>query len=38
MQFDMTLSLDAFVAIIAIFVAVWQLNRDIDSKISDLRT
>ena len=37
MQLDTTLSLDVVIAIIAIFVAVWRLNRDIDSKISDLR-
>ncbi|MCY3779253.1 MAG: hypothetical protein OXG78_03000 [Chloroflexi bacterium] len=37
MQLDTTLSLDVVIAIIAIFVAVWLLNRDIDSKISDLR-
>ena len=38
MQFDPTLSYDVIVAIVGIFVAVWRLNRDIDSKIADLRT
>ncbi len=37
MQLDTTLSLDVVIAIIAIFGAVWWLNRDIDSKITSLR-
>jgi len=38
MQLDTTLSLDIVIAVVAIFGAVWQLNRDIDRKIGSLRT
>ncbi|MDE2776272.1 MAG: hypothetical protein OXI77_10060 [Chloroflexota bacterium] len=38
MQLDTTLSLDIVIAVVAIFGAVWQLNRDIDKKIAALRS
>ena len=37
MQFDSTLSLDIVLAMLTIFVAVWRLNRDMDSKMATLR-